>query len=739
VKDLGELGLGGWEIRAYVDANGNGTLDVGETTIAASATTAPVTGAYTLTLNPGSYVVCEVRQSGWFESQPANTNCVAGTGLGPGGYALTVTSGSSGTGNDFGNFQKGSKSGVKYNDLNGNGAKDVGEPGLAGWTIRAYVDANGNGMLDAGETTVATSAVTDGSGAYSLSLNPGKYIICEVQQAPWTQSQPANTKCGASSGGYAVTVTSGSTDPGNNFGNFQKGTKSGVKFNDLNGNGVKDMGEPGLLGWEIRAYKDLDGDGTLSAAEAAVGPATSMTTNGSGAYSFSLNPGKYVICEVLQSGWFESKPANVNCAGGSGFSLGPGGFAVTVTSGSSEPNNDFGNFRRGTKAGVKFNDQNGNGVKDAGEPGLPGWTINAYVDANGNGMLDAGETTIAASAVTDMNGAYSLMLNPGMYVVCEVRQPTWTQSKPANTKCAAGTGLGSGGYGITVTSGWSETANDFGNFTFPPFKVTGGGQIPVPDPDSPDPTATGKGRATFGFVAQPKINAGHLNYVNHVNGLHVNGPVLSVQVIAINPDGSPKTVEFSGICDNNTGPCSFTVTVEDHGEPGRNDEFGIVVVGGKNEARSQRVISRGNIQFHKADPQAGPAVTAAAAGVFPSGAQFNGIPLNGLQVGKGVLIVDNGSALGHALFVLMGTTLLGQPQQITVEGEVASGSVGAPGAATLSGTCSVDMGDGTAPVPGVPFTVTVVTDAQGQGTLTLILGATTLPAATIRPGSITVQ
>ena len=181
------------------------------------------------------------------------------------------------------------------------------------------------------------------------------------------------------------------------------------------------------------------------------------------------------------------------------------------------------------------------------------------------------------------------------------------------------------------------------------------------------------------------------------------------------------------------------MTVEDHGESGRLDEFGIYVTGGRTEARSQRVISRGNIQFHQADPQDGPGVTAAAAGLFPSGAQFSGVPLNGLRVGKGVLIADNGSAIGHALFVLMGTSLLGQPQQITVEGEAASGAVGAPGAATVSGTCSLEMGDGSPPVPGVPFTVTVVTDAQGRGTLTLVLGATTLPAATVSAGSITVR
>ncbi|MCJ7564378.1 MAG: ice-binding family protein [Candidatus Aminicenantes bacterium] len=138
---------------------------------------------------------------------------------------------------------------------------------------------------------------------------------------------------------------------------------------------------------------------------------------------------------------------------------------------------------------------------------------------------------------------------------------------------------------------------------FPPFppvpaiKVTGGGQIPVPYPYS-------KGRATFGFNAQPdkKDGAkGNLNYVNHVTGLHVNGAVTSIYVIAVNPDGSPKTVLFSGTWEGG----SFFVTVEDHGERGSDDQFGITVTTATDElievieVMSQRVISNGNIQFHK--------------------------------------------------------------------------------------------------------------------------------------------
>jgi hypothetical protein len=126
-------------------------------------------------------------------------------------------------------------------------------------------------------------------------------------------------------------------------------------------------------------------------------------------------------------------------------------------------------------------------------------------------------------------------------------------------------------------------------------KITGGGQIPVPDPDSNIEAATGTGRATFGFNAQPEKNCtdgaakGHFNYVNHVTGLHVNGKVTNSQLIG------PNAVRFSGECG---AGCSFSVVVQDNGEPGTLDVFGLSVTGTKNEVRSLRVISRGNIQFH---------------------------------------------------------------------------------------------------------------------------------------------
>ena len=127
-------------------------------------------------------------------------------------------------------------------------------------------------------------------------------------------------------------------------------------------------------------------------------------------------------------------------------------------------------------------------------------------------------------------------------------------------------------------------------------------------------------------------------------------------------------------------------------------------------------------------------VTGAAEAAFPNGAAFNGVSLKGLTLGQGLFIGPDGSATGQFQAVLLGTSLLGAAQNITVEGEVGGGSVAADGSATFSGTATVDMGDGTLPLPGVPFAVTV-----SAGSLGLILNAVALPTATVTAGSITIK
>jgi uncharacterized repeat protein (TIGR01451 family) len=101
---------------------------------------------------------------------------------------------------------------------------------------------------------------------------------------------------------------------------------------------------------------------------------------------------------------------------------------------------------KGKICGVKFNDLNGNGKQDAGEPGLPGWTIQV-TDASGN---------IIATVITGLDGKYCIEVPAGTYTISEVQQPGWTQTFPA----APGT--------YTVTIGGSQTIDlSFGNMVKP--------------------------------------------------------------------------------------------------------------------------------------------------------------------------------------------------------------------------------------------------------------------------------
>ena len=131
-------------------------------------------------------------------------------------------------------------------------------------------------------------------------------------------------------------------------------------------------------------------------------------------------------------------------------------------------------------------------------------------------------------------------------------------------------------------------------------------------------------------------------------------------------------------------------------------------------------------------------VTAAGAGTFPQGALLLGLPLQSLSLGIGLGLTTNW-ALGQFQVTLTGTMPVTGERSIVVDGRANAGAPSAPGTAAFSGTATVDPGNGTPLLVGVPFAALLVPNPDGTGALTISIAGTNLPAATINEGNVTVR
>ncbi len=230
-------------------------------------------------LTPGTYHVTETVPSGWTQ---IDTDCGTVTVTAGGETTCTITNGK--------NSKLGEIRGTKYEDVDGDGnIRDKNNHRLAGWTI--YLDTNNNGILNVGEQ----STTTDVHGEYRFKYLPaGRYVVREVQQSGWVQTAPGGWK-------HTITLQAGKVSKKNDFGNFKLGTISGMKFNDMNGNKIKDVGEMGLPNWTILLTK--------------IGRGTSVaTTDSNGMYTFTdIGPGTYKLREDQKEGWTQTtkNPKNI--------------------------------------------------------------------------------------------------------------------------------------------------------------------------------------------------------------------------------------------------------------------------------------------------------------------------------------------------------------------------------------------------------------------------------------------
>jgi len=410
----------------YNDSNKNGRLDAGENGLAdwtvvlktgsgntvSAVTTTNATGHYVFTglTNGTTYYVEEALQVGWNNTDPVSTSRVQKSFILANANNYSV---------NFGNYFMSipsplyTISGIKFNDTNQNAIQDPGEPAMSGWTIYLRVASN---------STLRAVSVTNATGQYAFTGLPGKINYLAYEQLPSRWYATVNTS-------YNQNVTSNVTW---NFANYYVPPSTyynvgGIVFEDTNQNGVKDTNENVLPGWTVVLKNSA-------------GAITSITTtNASGYYVFTgLSPlTTYYVEEALPVGWVNTTSLSVRI-----YIYNANNYSVNFGNKYSLP----GNPPLYTLSGMKFNDTLvKNGIKDAGEQALSGWTI----------VVKSG-TTIRYVAKTNSTGQYSFSgLTAGTYTVEEVMQSNWAATNSSS-------------YTITLTG---NTVVNFANFYSPSSRI----------------------------------------------------------------------------------------------------------------------------------------------------------------------------------------------------------------------------------------------------------------------------
>ncbi|MBK9151774.1 MAG: carboxypeptidase regulatory-like domain-containing protein [Saprospiraceae bacterium] len=238
---------------------------------------------------------------------------------------------------------------------------------------------------------------------------PGGTIYTQPDQGgDDTKDSDANPVTGSSP---VITVVSGETNNTVDAGILRPASLGDFVWEDKNGNGIQDAGEPGIAGVVVMLE---DGSGN-PATDINGNVVASVVTNASGQYGFTnLKPGVGYVVKFTKPAGYEAtaKDQGGDDTKDSDADVVTGKAPVVVLqSGENNPTIDAGYYRPATIGDFVWDDKNANGVQDAGEPGIPGLTVTLSGTA-GDG------TPVNLTTVTGPNGEYSFTgLKPGSYTV----------------------------------------------------------------------------------------------------------------------------------------------------------------------------------------------------------------------------------------------------------------------------------------------------------------------------------
>lgn len=401
--------------RVWLDYNGNGAQDSGETgivgrTVALSqivngvessvdTRTTDANGFYTFTnLLPGTYRLTVLNPPTrhiptWdFDNQ-------SGAVTTPHTAVFTLAAGEVRYSLDFGYQPLGSIGDTVWLDVNRNGVQDgASEVGISGALITATSPTAG---------TYTTT--TDVNGRYLIDNLPAANYTVVVQLPSGLTVDPTyDLDDGFRLSGFNTPNQASSLlNPGEDNRSFDFGYAArqpvlnsaigDLVWNDINNNGVRDTGEPSLPAAQVQ----LQQNGTVL---------QTTTTGSNGQYLFTgLAAGTYTVVVSGVPG-----APSYDLDDGHGPFVSPNRATVTVAANQTRSDVDFGYYQEpalpllASVGDFVWLDTNANGLQDTGEVGSAGVLVELLSGSAG--------TTVLTSTNTDANGKYAFRnLNAGSY------------------------------------------------------------------------------------------------------------------------------------------------------------------------------------------------------------------------------------------------------------------------------------------------------------------------------------
>ncbi|HEY3827207.1 MAG TPA: SdrD B-like domain-containing protein, partial [Bryobacteraceae bacterium] len=287
-----------------------------------------------------------------------------------------------------------------WQDTNQNGIQDAGEPGINGVTVQLCSDSACGAVL----ATTTTSTFQGLNGYYQFTdLGPGTYyVLIDNSQPALSGLVPTQTGQGTPATdsnpnpSQVILTTDTSTDETIDFGYTPPGTSAIGDFvwNDSNGNGLQDSGEPGISGVKVNLCRDA-ACSTIVA---------TTTTDQNGAYHFTgLLAGTYyvVIDSTTLPPGFVASPSQVGFPGNAAIDSNGSPAQVILPENFTDNTIDFGFVppAQGAIGDFVWHDLNRNGIQDNDsnnnpEPGINSVTVRLY---NSSNTLVGTTTTVTAN------------------------------------------------------------------------------------------------------------------------------------------------------------------------------------------------------------------------------------------------------------------------------------------------------------------------------------------------------